>query len=234
MTDAAAPTSPFDSTWLVIPAFNESAVLGAVVTQARQRFPQVVVVDDCSTDNTAAVAHDAGAHVVRHPINLGQGAALQTGFRYALSQGASAVATFDADDQHDVGDLEKMTLRLFEGGYDAVIGSRFLGDASTVPFARRLLLKAAVLFTWVVSGVRLTDAHNGLRVFRAAAAARINLRQNRMAHASEIINQIKSLDLKYTEHPVTIRYTEHSMRKGQRWHSSIAILRDLFLGSLTP
>jgi glycosyltransferase involved in cell wall biosynthesis len=215
------------NTWVVIAAYNEAAVVGALVADVRQRFPNSVVVDDGSADETAAEARAAGATVVRHPINLGQGAALETGIRYALAQGAEAIATFDADGQHRVSDLEAMVERLFDGSWDVVLGSRFLGTSDSVPRGRRILLRAARLFTVAVSGVRLTDAHNGLRVLSADAARRIRIRQNRMAHASEIVHKLRALNLRYTEHAVTIDYTEHSRAKGQRWWGSINIVGDL-------
>lgn len=230
----AAPNL-YGDTWLVVPAYNEGPVIAEVITNTRKTFPNVVVVDDCCSDDSGAQALAAGAHVLRHPINLGQGAALQTGIDFAVSQGAKFIATFDADGQHRVGDLRGMVARLAEDEkLDIVIGSRFLGDATSVPAGRRLLLKAARLFTRIVSGINLTDAHNGLRVFRARTAGKIKIRQNRMAHASEIVHQLKALDLVYEEFPVTIDYTEHSMQKGQRWWSSFAILRDLLVNSLTP
>ena len=222
----------FRDAWVVIAAYNEAEMIGTVVEGLLPRFGNVVVVDDGSPDNTAGEARKAGAHVVVHPINLGQGAALQTGMRYALRQNAAAVATFDADGQHRVDDLEAMVTRLTDEKLDAVLGSRFLGDTTTVPKARRLLLQVARIITWITSGVRLTDAHNGLRVFSAQAAERLRIRQNRMAHASEIIHQVGKLKLVFVEHPVTIDYTEYSKQKGQRWWSGFAILRDLFTGAL--
>ena len=88
-------------TWVVIPAFNEAPVIGGVVAGVRALFPRVLVVDDASDDDTAAIARAAGAYTATHPINLGQGAALQTGFEAALARGARYVVTFDADGQHD-------------------------------------------------------------------------------------------------------------------------------------
>lgn len=222
-----------ENTWLVIPAYNEGAVLFGVIEEARKSFPHVVVVDDCSKDDTSVVAEAAGAQVVRHPINLGQGASLQTGIRFALSRGARALATFDADGQHRADDVRKMVERLVNSDLDVVIGSRFLGDSSTVPAGRRVLLRTAVLFTWLTSGVKLTDAHNGLRVLSAEAAGRVQLHQNRMAHASEFVNILKRERFKFAEHPVTIVYTEHSLAKGQSWVSSFSILRDLFMGAIS-
>lgn len=219
--------------WIVVAAYNEAPVIGEVVAGLRTKYPQVVVVDDCSDDETGTEALSSAAIVLRHPINLGQGAAVQTGIRFALSKGAAYVVTFDADGQHRVEDIAVLLDRLEQSRADVVIGSRFLGDAEGIPPMRRLALKLAATFTWITTGVRMTDAHNGLRVFTRQAAERLRIRQNRMAHASEIISLIRTLGLKLEEAPVTILYTEYSLAKGQRLSNAINILAELFVGRLT-
>jgi glycosyltransferase involved in cell wall biosynthesis len=217
---------------VIVPAFNEAAVIGPGVRDLRNRFANVVVVDDGSADATASAAFAAGAVVLQHALNAGQGAALQTGIDYALANGATYVATFDADGQHRVEDLVAMLAALQGGSHDIVLGSRFLGHAEGLPFVRRLVLKAAVLFTNLTTGLRLTDAHNGLRVMTARAARRLQIRQDGMAHASELIEQVGRLGLRYAEVPVTITYSEYSQAKGQRLSNSLLILRDLVAGWL--
>jgi glycosyltransferase involved in cell wall biosynthesis len=214
--------------WVVMAAYNEASVIAETIRELVPRFPNVVVVDDGSRDATYARARETGVHVVRHPINLGQGAALQTGIRYALRRGAGYVVTFDADGQHDVEDLPRMFSVLHERGADIVLGSRFLGSTTGMPAARRMMLKGAVFFTNFTAGVKLTDAHNGLRFMTAEAAARFNITQNGMAHASEFIEQIGRLKLDYIEVPVHIRYTEYSLGKGQRLSNALRILGELF------
>ncbi|MGB5133007.1 MAG: glycosyltransferase family 2 protein [Steroidobacteraceae bacterium] len=221
-----------ERTWVVVPAFNEAAVIGPGVRGLRSRFANVVVVDDGSRDATASAALAAGAVVLRHAVNAGQGAALQTGIDYALARGATYVATFDADGQHQVEDLVAMLAVLQGSRLDIVLGSRFLGHAEGLPTARRLVLKAAVLFTNLTTGLRLTDAHNGLRVMTAPAARRLRILQDGMAHASELIAQVGELGLRYAEVPVTITYSNYSMAKGQRLSNSLMILRDLVAGWL--
>jgi glycosyltransferase involved in cell wall biosynthesis len=221
-----------EQTWVIVPAFNEAGVVRRSVASLRTRFAHVVVVDDGSGDDTAAEAQAAGAIVLRHAVNVGQGAALQTGIDYVLKQGAEYVATFDADGQHQVEDLVAMLAALQGATFDIVLGSRFLGHAEGLPFARRLVLKAAVLFTNLTTGLRLTDAHNGLRVMTASAARRLRIRQDGMAHASELIAQLGRLGLRYSEVPVTITYSAYSIGKGQRLSNSLRILRDLVAGWL--
>jgi glycosyltransferase involved in cell wall biosynthesis len=222
-----------DSTvFIVIPAFNEARAVGDVVREVRRRYLNVVVVDDGSTDTTSAVAREAGAAVVRHLMNRGQGAALQTGIDYALLAGAGVIVTFDADGQHRVEDVGALVSALRERNADVAIGSRFLGSRAGIPFLRRLLLQAGVVFMRVTSRVRLTDAHNGLRAMKRDAARRIRLTLDGMAHASEIIDQIHLLGLRVTEVPVVIRYSEYSRGKGQSGFAAFRIAFDYLLKRL--
>jgi glycosyltransferase involved in cell wall biosynthesis len=218
--------------WVVIAAFNEARVVADVVAGVVRCGYPVVVVDDGSTDDTAKRAA-ARAHVVRHPVNLGQGAALQTGIDFALQRGAEIIVTFDADGQHRAADIERLVAALREGPADFALGSRFLGRAIAISTSRRLLLRAATLFTKLTTGLRLTDTHNGLRAMTRRGAERIRLRQNRMAHASEILAQIAASGLPYVEVPVRIEYTAYSVGKGQRLGDALTILLDLFARRLT-
>jgi glycosyltransferase involved in cell wall biosynthesis len=218
--------------WIVVPAFNEATVLGDVIANLRRHYPQVVVVDDCSTDGTGAAAAGAGAVVVRHPINLGQGAALQTGIDVALARGAAFIVTFDADGQHRAGDIPVLLDALNAAGADYALGSRFLGQAINLPRSRLLLLKAATLFTRLTTGLAVTDAHNGFRAMTRRGATMIRIRQNRMAHASEVMHQIAASGLNYVEAPVTIEYSAYSLAKGQKFSNSLNILMDLAIRRL--
>jgi glycosyltransferase involved in cell wall biosynthesis len=212
---------------VVVPAYNEGSVIAATLRDLRRSFDNVVLVDDCSSDHTGEAALEAGTHVVRHPVNLGQGAALATGIAYALRAGATAIVTFDADGQHSAPEARAMVEFLHEKDVDIVLGSRFLGHAEGISRSRRALLRLAVLFTRMTTGLELTDAHNGLRVLSRRAAEVIQIRQNRMAHASEILEQIASRRLSFAEVPCTITYTEYSISKGQRWVGALAIVSDL-------
>jgi glycosyltransferase involved in cell wall biosynthesis len=214
--------------WVLIAAYNEATVIAGVVEDLRRHYPDVVLVDDGSKDNTGRLAAAAGAVVVTHPINLGQGAALQTGLTYALRAGARFVVTFDADGQHRPEDIAVLLRALQTQAADYALGSRFLGASEDMPLSRRLLLHAATIFTRVTTGLRLSDTHNGLRAMTWRGAEAIQLRQNRMAHASEILHQIAESRLKCIEAPVTIAYTEYSLSKGQRLGDAVNILIDLF------
>src|ERR1700722_13445744 len=141
-----ATETDYPGVWIVIPAFNEATVIGEVIADVRSAFEHVVCVDDGSTDGTGEIARRAGAHLVRHPINLGQGAAIQTGVEYARRQpGARAFATFDADGQHRVKDVAAMVDRLGAGDVEVVTGTRFaaVSEGSRPPLLKRIVLQTA-------------------------------------------------------------------------------------------
>jgi glycosyltransferase involved in cell wall biosynthesis len=214
--------------WVVIAAYNEAPVIAGVVADVIDGGYRTVVVDDGSRDGTGAIARRAGAVVVTHPINLGQGAALQTGIEFALAQGAGIVVTFDADGQHRAADIARLIAALGEQGADFALGSRFLGQSLNLPRARALVLAAATRFTRATSGLSVTDTHNGLRAMTRRGAQQIRLRQNRMAHGSEILQQIADSGLRYVEVAVTIEYSAYSLAKGQKLRDAFTILLDLF------
>lgn len=217
--------------WIIVPAYNEAQVIGTVVADLRATFPRIVVVDDGSADGTADVALRAGAHVVTHPVNLGQGAAIQTGVEYARRQpGAAAFATFDADGQHRVADVRRMLQRLSRGDVDIVIGTRFAGSTVThTPPLKRAILRAAAWLSPTSRRLGLTDAHNGLRVFNRTVADNLALTMSGMSHAGEFIALIAENDWRVAEEPVEILYTDYSMSKGQPLLNGVNIVFDGFL-----
>lgn len=227
-SDNALDGAAFHNAWVVIAAYNEATVISGVVAGIRRAGYPVVLVDDGSSDRTGELAAQAGAFVVTHPINLGQGAALQTGIDCALDHGADAIVTFDADGQHRPAEIANLLDALASQRVDFALGSRFLGRPVNLPPSRRLLLTAATWFTRVTTGLAVTDTHNGLRAMTARGAAHIQLRQNRMAHASEILHQIAQSGLNFVEIPVTIEYSAYSLAKGQRLSDALFILIDLF------
>ncbi len=216
--------------YVVLAAYNEAACIEEVVRGVLALYPHVVVVDDGSRDDTLARALRAGATGLQHAINRGQGAALQTGISFAITQGAEFVVTFDSDGQHRVEDIARLVTPIHRGEVDITLGSRFLGKAVNMTTARLLLLKAGTWFTRVFSGVRVTDTHNGLRGFSRRAAERIRITLDRMAHASELIDQVGASGLPYREVPVSIHYTEYSQAKGQGAVGAVKILIHYFFG----
>lgn len=222
--------------WIVVPAFNEAQVVGDVVADLRSAFANVVCVDDGSDDATGEVARLAGAHVVRHPVNLGQGAAIQTGVEYARRRpGAAVFATFDADGQHRVADVGAMIVRLSNGeagggSVDVVLGTRFgAPGASPTPRLKRMILRTAARVSPLNRRLGLTDVHNGLRVFNRTVADNLSLTMSGMSHAGEFLALIDENRWRVAEHPVEILYTEYSVAKGQPLLNGVNIVVDGFL-----
>lgn len=227
----AGRIGPVDqSAWIVIAAYNESTRLGETLQSLCRRYTNIVIVDDGSADDTAAIARDYPVWLLRHVVNCGQGAALQTGIEFALSRGAEAIVTFDADGQHRPEDIDRLLRPIRTGAADVVLGSRFLGHAIGIPPGRRLILRLGVWFTRLFSHIRVTDTHNGLRAFSRRAAGRLHITQDRMAHASEILDQVYQHRMRYCEVPVTIRYSSMTLAKGQSSWNALKIVGQLVLG----
>jgi glycosyltransferase involved in cell wall biosynthesis len=200
---------------VIIPAYNEAKKIFHITQIVKNLGYKVVVVDDGSSDSTAQVAYRAGAVVLRHFVNRGYGAALQTGNLYALRNGYDVIIHFDGDGQHNAQEIKDMIAPIQSGNADVVIGSRFLSNHESLPIIRKVLIKFAVLFTWIFSSIKLTDAHNGFRAFSRRALVVIQCRQDGMSYASEVIDQIAEHKLKIVEVPVTIKYTDYSQSKGE-------------------
>jgi glycosyltransferase involved in cell wall biosynthesis len=215
--------------WVVIAAYNEQRRIGAVLKDLLHITKNIVVVDDGSRDATTQEVLRHPVWLLRHAANLGQGASLQTGISFAIRQGAEYILTFDADGQHDPTDIRVMLDALNSNAADYALGSRFLGGATGIPFFRKLVLRSAVLFTRILSGVSLTDAHNGIRLMTRKGAERIRITLNRMEHASEIVEQIAESGLKYVEVPVHITYTADSLAKGQKSSAAISLAIKLLI-----
>lgn len=218
-----------DKVFIVIPAYNEEKNIGKVIENLLTIYRNIVVVDDNSSDTTCQIVKKYPVYLARHIINLGQGAALQTGSQLALKLGADIIVHFDADGQHRADQIDKLVVPIKENGADIVFGSRFLSDKSTLPRLKSyLLLPIGRIVNWLFSGLRLSDAHNGYRALSRQAAEKIELSQNRMAHATEILIMVKEHKLRYQEVPVIVDYEEF----GQGMLDGIKIIRDLLIKSI--
>ncbi|MDT3486001.1 glycosyltransferase family 2 protein [Stenotrophomonas maltophilia] len=215
---------------VVIPAYNEGSAIKDTIHAIPSNFPKIIVIDDGSRDDTRERVLETRATLIRHPINLGQGAGLQTGIDAALLDPAiEYIVTFDADGQHRIEDVESMLAYAVQHKVQIVMGSRFLGKAINMPRMKRIILKAAVWFSNITSGVHLTDTHNGLRVIHRSAAERLKLELPDFSHASEIVERIGQQHFSYAEVPVTIIYSEYSRSKGQSMINAINIAFDAIL-----
>jgi glycosyltransferase involved in cell wall biosynthesis len=220
---------------VIVPAFNEGRVVRETVGQLLAAGLRVVVVDDGSHDETPDVLRGLNIDYIRHPVNLGQGAALRTGMAHALRMDADIAVHFDADGQHDCDQISQLIAPILAGTADVVFGSRFLRkeDTARVPLKKRIVLWGGILVSWMFTGVRLSDTHNGFRALSRKALERIQLQENGFAHATEILQRVRDAGLRYVEVPITINYTEYSQRKGQKISGSVGILFDLILAKLT-
>ena len=217
---------------VVVAAYNEARQVGPVVAGLLSRCDLCVVVDDGSKDGTGAAALAAGAVVLRHTVNRGQGAALLTGIRYALARGAEVIVTFDADGQHAAEDVPVIAAPVLDGRADVALGSRFKGHTEGMPASRRLLLQAGILFTRLFSGIRVSDVHNGVRALSRKAASELTISLDGMAHASEILDQVRERRWRFVEVPTVVRYSDYSLEKGQSAFNSIRIVVELILQRL--
>jgi len=216
--------------FVIVPAYNESYIIRETVTKLLDEDFSVVVVDDGSLDNTGNELKGLPVFYIRHLINLGQGAALQTGIEYALRHRPGYLVTFDADGQHDVKDIRRMVELLEKEKAAIVFGSRFLpGSQTNVPVARKWVLKIARMINYLASGILLSDANNGLRVMTREAAMRLKITENRSSHNAQVQRMVSENKLRYCECAVNVSYSEYSRKKGLKNVNSIRILYDLIL-----
>lgn len=220
------------SVFIIIPVYNEHQALQQMIDELEQKHYCIAVVDDGSAIDVYPLLKNRKFFFLQHDINLGQGAALQTGIEFALSKGADYIVTFDGDGQHKIKDVDNLLNALSETEADIVLGSRFIEHGKQVPLRRRLVLQTARIVNFLFTGFLLSDAHNGLRAMTRYAAEKIQLKENRMAHATEILSLIKKHHLKYVEVPVEIHYTKYSLEKGQTAMNSFRIFFDLLLNKI--
>jgi glycosyltransferase involved in cell wall biosynthesis len=217
-------------TAIIVPVYNEETVIAKVVNSCLKAFSTVICVNDGSKDNSAAQIEQTDAYLVEHPINMGQGAALQTGIEFARQlPGIEYFVTFDADGQHRLSDVSKMLKEIRTGDFDIILGSRFLGETIGISKSKFIILKLAIGFSNLTSGLKLTDTHNGLRVFNRKVAEEMQITMPDMTHASEILEIIAFKKYRYKEVPVTIEYTEYSRSKGQSIINAVNIGFDMLL-----
>jgi glycosyltransferase involved in cell wall biosynthesis len=218
---------------VVIPTYNEGVVIKEVVNNLLSYNFVIIVVDDGSKDNTEELLSDLPIFYLRHKLNLGQGAAIATGLRFVSSLDTSCVVTFDADGQHDPEDIIPMVTKMKNDNLDIIFGSRFLKyKPANLSFVKLMLLKAAIIFNYLTTGILLSDAHNGLRVIHHRVLPSLQLSENKMSHATEILMEVKRLNLKYAEVAMRMVYTDYSKQKGQKISQAIPIFFDILLAQM--
>lgn len=218
----------FKDIYVIVPAYNEKKVIKEIVSNLLNKFSNIIVIDDGSTDGTSNEIKDLDIKILRHEINLGVGAAVQTGFKFvSMISSAHAVITFDADGQHLVKDAESMAKEVMICDADIIFGTRFPKFARNIPLIKRIVLKTIAKITYFVTGVSLSDAHNGLKAFKVSALRNLELNFSAYSYESELITQVSKKKLKYKEMPTDIKYTDYSIKKGQKLSNGLIIIEDL-------
>ncbi len=217
----------------VIPAYQEENNIKKVINEVLDLVDFLIIVDDGSSDQTYQVANEIISDklkVLQHPINLGQGAALQTGNEYALKKGADIIVHFDADGQFLSQEIKKLATVLIEEDLDIVFGSRFLEIKSDLPpLKKNLIMPLARIFNRLFFGIKTSDPQSGFRVFKAKVASEIEIENNRMAHCTEILAKVHQKKLKMKEVAITVLYSEF----GQKFSGSFKIIKDLFFKKIS-
>lgn len=216
---------------IILPVYNESIdVLHKLIKQLFLTQYKIIIVDDGSDKPLSKALTDYPVTIIRHSINLGQGASIQTGFEYAIMNDADYVVTFDADGQHVVNEIPFILEPLLRNEADVVLGSRFLdGSFHNASGRKTIAFKIASIVNRFFIRKSISDTHNGFRAFNNKALKLIKLTENKMAHATELIIQIKKNKLRLKEVPVSVHYTDYSRQKGQSWYDPIRIFFDLVL-----
>jgi glycosyltransferase involved in cell wall biosynthesis len=209
---AIGDNSPRPSVVAVVPAFNEERFIGSVVLKVSRHADYVIVVDDGSTDQTGAIAAAAGAIVVRHTINQGKGAALNTGFRRARELVPAVVVTLDADGQHVPEQIELVVSPILNGASDIVVGSRYLEPTSDVPQHRIWGHRFFNTLTRGVSGLDVSDSQSGFRAFSPRALESLTFSSRNFSVESEMQLMARELNLAVSEVSITIHYLDAPKR----------------------
>lgn len=214
----------------VIPAFNEATRVGKIVVAAKAYVDLVVVVDDGSKDDTTAVAKEAGATVIRHPLNCGAGASTMTGLRAARLLGATVAVTLDADEQHDPGDIPALLLPINEGKADIVFGNRF-GQRNQIPAVRRVFNAIGNIVSFVATGKWVSDSQCGFKVFGPKALREVSIRMSGYEFCTEIVREAAVHKWRVAEVPVKVLYSEYTLAKGQSFANGIRTALRILLRS---
>lgn len=222
---------------VVIPAFNEEGKIYDVVQNVRKFVDEVIVVNDHSADRTAEKAGKAGARVITHVLNRGQGAALETGTQIALRHGADIIVHFDADGQFLAEEIDELVKPLMRDEADICMGSRFMEIPSNMPAMKKYcIMPLARLIIRILYGAVLTDPQNGFRAFNRKFGERLEIENDGAAHCTEIIVHTLKGPWRFKEIPVTVNYDTFGQGifsgKG-RGSGGVKILKSLFYQKLS-
>ncbi len=213
---------------VLLPVYNESKVLKDTIEGLKQYFDSIIAVNDCSSDDSENILTSLDVLCINHPINLGQGAAIDTGFKFIQKKGeAKAVITFDADGQHRPIDAYNLAREIITCDEEIIFGSRFLTSETKIPFFKERILRLAIFMTKRFLDLQITDTHNGLKAYKIDAIKKIRIDNYRYAFESEILFEVAKKNISYKEFPVQISYTPYSKSKGQSIFNALVIFEDI-------
>lgn len=209
----------------IIPAWNEEKHILKVIAKVQPLVDLLIIVDDSSQDNTYQLASTTSAIVLRHPINRGQGAALQTGSDHALAMGADIIVHFDADDQFAAHEIKDVIKPILDNEADIVFGSRFLEKKSNLPIMKKQVILPLGRLVNRFFGVKTSDPQSGFRAYSKEVAKSFKIENNGMAHCTEILIKLSQGKWRIKEVPITVTYHEY----GQKFSGGIRIIKDLII-----
>jgi polyprenyl-phospho-N-acetylgalactosaminyl synthase len=217
-------------TFIIVPAFNEASSIEKVISDLFcSGYTNIVVIDDGSSDKTSEIVKKLNVFLIRHPVNMGPGAAIKTGIDFALLLYADIIVTFDADGQHLASDIYELIKPIILNKAEITLGNRFISRTSKVPVFKKIILKAGAVLMFLMYGIISSDSHNGLKAISRSAALKIDFKSNGWEYCSEIIEEIMLKKIKYQEVPVTVKYTDYSIKKGQKIYNSFYIISKMFV-----
>lgn len=219
----------FDQICILVPAFNEQVRIKKVVNKLKKHFKNILVVDDGSNDMTKEICMNLQIDLISHPFNLGTGAAFQTGVKYVRKylSNCKYIITFDADDQHEIKDAINFASSIQNSDVEIIFGSRFIRNTSSLPFIKRIILRLAAKVTYYFYGIKLSDAHMGLKAFKKSAFDKIEISYNSYSYESELIYQVAQKKIKFKEMPATAYYEYYSGYSGQSILNGLRIFEDM-------
>ena len=213
---------------VLLPAFNEEQVIGNVLSDIQKEgYENICVIDDGSSDRTYEIAQSHGVNVLRHPINRGAGAAMQTGIEYVKMTNGQYLLCMDSDGQHAPDDITALINKMYESKADIVIGNRFMSDANDIPETRKFYNSIANIFTNVLCKNNYSDTQSGFRLLNRKAIETLNLGSRGFGFCSEMIILGEQIGLKIEQVPIKVVYTKYSMNKGQNFLEGVRTAKDI-------
>ena len=210
-----------------IPAYNEEKNIAKIIVQLKKVADQILVCDDGSTDSTSEIAESLGVIVIKHPKNLGYGSAIRSIFLKSREINAEILVTIDADGQHKIEDVKKVTKPIVDGQADISIGSRFLEEGDNAPKYRKLGINIITKVTNSSLSEKITDAQSGFRAYNNKVLQSLTPSDSGMGISTEILIKSSNLGLKIAEVPTEIQYEGETSSQNPISHGTGVLISTL-------